>query len=313
MKILKSMLLSAPALAGSVLLGCGASRPSTELVNARTAYAQARSSEAATYSPARVLSAKQALDRAERAYRDDPGSFDEKSLAYIAQRRSELAMAYGDLARAERERQSAQALYQQRQAALRQNAEQTLEETQSDLESARRDLAAQGAARAEAERRLAEVMQSLSSLGEVKQDGRGTVLTLEGGVLFQSAKSTLMPPARERLEQVAHALAALDPAQTIIIEGHTDSRGADEMNQRLSQARADAVRDYLVERGVRPERIRAEGHGEEQPIADNESAEGRANNRRVEIVIAKMPATPQGPGSSRPAPSAPGTGMDTRN
>lgn len=305
---MKAMLLTGPA-ALLLLVGCGASKPTAELVNARAAYARAQSSEANALTPARVLTAKQSLERAEKAHHRDPGSFDEKSLAYIAQRQSELAQAYGELAQSERERQAAAALYQQRQAALRENAERSLEETQSDLESARRELAVQGAARAQAEQRLQQAMQRLTAIGKIRQDARGTVLTLDGAVLFQSGKSSLAPTVRGNLNSVADALKTLDPGQTVVVEGHTDSVGSDENNQKLSQQRAEAVRDYLVERGVRAEQIRAEGRGESNPIAENDTAEGRATNRRVELVISwaqqgQSPGTMQ-PGSMQPGQTAP--------
>jgi outer membrane protein OmpA-like peptidoglycan-associated protein len=83
---------------------------------------------------------------------------------------------------------------------------------------------------------------------------------------------------------VANALLAIR-ARNLIVEGHTDSRGTDAYNRSLSQRRADAVRDYLIQRGYPAEHIQSRGQGEGSPIASNASAEGRANNRRVEIVI----------------------------
>jgi OOP family OmpA-OmpF porin len=71
------------------------------------------------------------------------------------------------------------------------------------------------------------------------------------------------------------------PAATGVIEGHTDSNGADAYNQRLSEQRAKAVRDYMVSMGIDPARLEAKGYGESQPVADNATPEGRAQNRRV--------------------------------
>ena len=71
----------------------------------------------------------------------------------------------------------------------------------------------------------------------------------------------------------------------VSVEGFTDSRGADDMNLKLSQDRANAVKDYLVSQGVKPEKVRAMGRGEANPVASNDTPEGRANNRRVEIVV----------------------------
>jgi outer membrane protein OmpA-like peptidoglycan-associated protein len=84
---------------------------------------------------------------------------------------------------------------------------------------------------------------------------------------------------------VADALKAQDPDKRSVVEGHTDSRGTDAINQPLSLNRANAVRDYLVARGVDPVEISAIGLGSSKPIMNNSNAENRANNRRVEIVI----------------------------
>ena len=94
-----------------------------------------------------------------------------------------------------------------------------------------------------------------------------------------------MPSARSRLGQVAEALLKDEADATYVVEGHTDSSGTAAVNNELSRKRAEAVRDYLVERGVPADRITAEGHGADQPVAENSTAEGRANNRRVEIVV----------------------------
>jgi outer membrane protein OmpA-like peptidoglycan-associated protein len=94
-----------------------------------------------------------------------------------------------------------------------------------------------------------------------------------------------MPAAQLKLNDVADALTKQDPDSKIVVEGHTDSQGGASFNQDLSQRRAQSVRDYLVSRGMATDRITAEGFGLTRPIADNTSAEGRANNRRVEIVV----------------------------
>ena len=116
------------------------------------------------------------------------------------------------------------------------------------------------------------------------------VITLSGSVLFASAKWDLLPAAQVRLNDVANALTKEDPLSKIVVEGHTDSQGAPGYNQELSQHRAQVVRDYLVSRGIAGDRISAQGIGPTRPIADNASPEGRANNRRVEIVV--QPTTP---------------------
>ncbi|HEY8943441.1 MAG TPA: OmpA family protein [Polyangiaceae bacterium] len=292
---MKALILASPVLV-ALAMGCATSKPSAQLMNARSAYQRASESEATKVAPARVAAARQALDKAERAYRDDPGSFEEKSLAYIAQRKAELAQAYADLEMAERTQASAEALYQQRQVEMRANAQRSLEETTTELESARRELAVQGQARAEAEQRLTEALRNMEA--NVKQDATGTVITLGGAVLFETGKSRLMPMAERRLDKISGPLANIDPSQTIVVEGHTDSQGDEQMNMRLSQDRADQVRDRLIEQGVPAAQIRAIGRGEDEPIASNDTAAGRTINRRVEILV----QWPEQAGS--PAPGA---------
>ncbi len=116
------------------------------------------------------------------------------------------------------------------------------------------------------------------------------VITLSGSVLFASAKWQLLPTAQAKLNDVAAALTKEDPTSKMVVEGHTDSQGTVASNQELSQQRAQAVRDYLVTRGIATDRITAAGAGSSRSIADNASPEGRANNRRVEIVV--LPPTP---------------------
>src|SRR5690606_11347460 len=139
--------------------------------------------------------------------------------------------------------------------------------------------------RQEAEKRLAAAMKSLEEIARVKEEQRGLVITLDGAVLFTTGKSTLLPIAETKLAKVAEVLQEQDDSKKIVVEGHTDSVGTEQNNLKLSQARADTVRTFLVSRGIKPERISAVGKGESQPIADNKTPEGRANNRRVEIVV----------------------------
>ncbi len=102
-----------------------------------------------------------------------------------------------------------------------------------------------------------------------------------------TGEATLLPVAETRLDAVANAFKQLDATQKVVIEGHTDSVGSEETNQRLSKERAEAVRDYLISQGVSAEQLSAVGKGESEPIATNDTPEGRANNRRVELVIQK--------------------------
>ena len=135
------------------------------------------------------------------------------------------------------------------------------------------------------EKRAAQANADLARIAAVKQEERGTVITLSGSVLFASNKYDLLPAAQAKHNQAADALLANDPDSTFVVEGHTDSQGKQALNQTLSENRARVVREYLVSHGVASDRITSSGLGPSRPIAENTSAEGRANNRRVEIVI----------------------------
>lgn len=128
----------------------------------------------------------------------------------------------------------------------------------------------------------AELQHQLEIL-QAKPTDRGLVLTL-GDTLFATGKSELKSGATANLDRIT-AFMTEYPKRTAAIEGFTDSMGSDEMNQSLSQRRADAVKNYLVGQGVGSNRLSASGRGENAPIADNDSAAGRQQNRRVEVVI----------------------------
>ena len=103
-------------------------------------------------------------------------------------------------------------------------------------------------------------------------------------MLFATGKSSLLPSSRQKLNEVADVLKD-QPDRGIVVEGHTDSTGTDAKNEVLSQQRADSVKDYLVSRGVPSERVTTRGFGASHPVTSNTTAEERANNRRVEIII----------------------------
>ena len=151
--------------------------------------------------------------------------------------------------------------------------------------TSRGQLTKERAARKDVEAKLSAAMKSLEEIGKVKEDARGTIITLQGAVLFKSNAASLLPIAEQQLRKVAEALNAYDEDRKIVVAGHTDSRGSSSFNRRLSLSRAESVRAFLVNSGVSPERISASGRGEDEPIAENRTSEGRANNRRVEIII----------------------------
>lgn len=298
MNTLNARLTIVGALVALSSSACGSAAPTQQLVDARRAINEARASEASKLTPDKLLSAEQALDRAEEAHQDDAGSAEEAHLAYLASRKAHIAMAYGKIASAKETEERAEAKYQSNLENVAANSTQKLDAAQNELQSEK-------AKRAEAEKRAAAALASLAEVAKVKEESRGTVITLPGGVLFPSGGSTLSPSARVALGQVADALVAQPTETKIMIEGHTDDRGSDTSNQQLSQARADAVRAFLIERGMPSDRVEAIGKGESAPIAGNDTSEGRATNRRVEVVVSGTAAASSQTPSASTASAAP--------
>jgi outer membrane protein OmpA-like peptidoglycan-associated protein len=279
-------------LIGVGAMGCATASPPTELLNARSAYRSASQGPAAQHDPADMHTAKKALDLAEHSFAENGDTQGTRDLAYTADRRAKIAEARGS---------AKQYTETQQETLADMHAAQTTHarNTSAELGRANQKLAMQGQAienqdvqiaderqrREEAEKKLAQAMTDLSKFASVKQETRGTVITLSGGVLFASAKSELLPAAELKLNTVAEALTQQDPDSKMVVEGHTDSQGGASYNQDLSQRRAETVRAHLVSRGIAADRVTAQGFGPTRSVADNKSAEGRANNRRVEIVV----------------------------
>jgi outer membrane protein OmpA-like peptidoglycan-associated protein len=279
-----------------VLFGCATAAP-PDLVSARTAYRQAEGSTNGQAAPVELHKAKVALDLAERTFHAD-GSYEAtRDLAYVAERKAQTAEAAGATAIADKEKAAAQLAFEKKQAQLLEGANNALGKTKAELalsdraqEKLTTDLNTERGARAVADSKAAVSEQNAAAANDAlaklaaKEEQRGMVITLSGSVLFRTNQSTLLPGAQTRLNDVAEALMTTKE-RDVMVEGHTDSRGSADANLILSQRRADAVVAYLVSRGYPADKIAARGIGKERPVAENATAEGRANNRRVEIVV----------------------------
>ena len=150
-----------------------------------------------------------------------------------------------------------------------------------------RDIAANAAqvAAASSEQQAAELQRQIDVL-QAKQTDRGLVLTL-GDVLFTTGRADLKPGAVGNLSKLIAFLNKY-PDRSVTIQGYTDSVGSEDYNQRLSERRADSVKSYLAEQGISSMRLSAVGKGRSDPVADNDSAAGRQQNRRVEVVISNQ-------------------------
>ena len=274
---MKLMTFLVSMIGAGLIAGCAATLPPPELVNARQAFQHASTGQAAQLVPAELHKAQTALDAAEKAFQRDPKSYLARDLAYIADRKAKMAEALATTAAGNTATAKANKDYQEVQGAV-------VKAAKEGLAAKTAELATEQKARLEADNRTAEARADLAKLAAVKEEARGLVVTLSGSVLFASDKATLLPAAKDRLDQVAAALMATKDRR-LTIEGHTDAQGSSSYNQDLSQRRADAVRSYIISRGYSGDLIHAQGIGKERPIADNTSAEGRANNRRVEIII----------------------------
>lgn len=273
------------------VVACGATQPPPELVDARKAYDRASKGLAAQLAPAQLDTAKQALDKAEKSFEDEGVEAPTPDLAYIAERKAELAEATAGKIAAERDAKGADKQFKDAQLEGLDKAKSDLtkerqdrEKTKAELDQERKELERERVARAEAERKAAAAMASLQEIAKVKEESRGMVITLSGSVLFATGKYELLPIARDKLDEVAKALTD-QGYKSIVIEGHTDSKGKASDNDTLSLKRAESVRTYLVSRGIPSDKITASGLGSSRPVADNGTPDGRANNRRVEIVV----------------------------
>ena len=275
------------------LVACGTTLPPQELVDARTAYDRASKGPAQELAPAQLDTAKQALTKAEASFEENGDDPVTKDLAYVAERKAQIAEAEAGREQTDRARAKADKDFREGQLDALQDTKSAVTKTKAQLENERRARAEAEKRSAEAEKRSAEVekklaaaMASLAEVAKVKEESRGVVITLSGSVLFATGQSHLLPIAKQKLDEVAKALKD-QGFNTLLIEGHTDSQGSARKNEELSLARAESVRSHLISQGLPSDKIRAQGLGSTRPVADNSTAEGRANNRRVEIVVEK--------------------------
>ena len=222
----------------------------------------------------------------------------------IAQRQqAQLQAAQSQQQAAESAAQAAQAqAATEREAAQRAQAEAAAANAQA---AANRSAADAAAARQSVEVMREKLRAQLNSVLATKETARGLVVTL-GDVLFDTGKSDLKEDAKISLAKVAVILQQY-PDLKLQIEGYTDSVGGDNYNLKLSQDRADSTMAFLINNGVNPSNITAQGYGKADPVADNSTAAGRKQNRRVEMVVSGPSIgvpTQSGPGNTAPAPGS---------
>jgi outer membrane protein OmpA-like peptidoglycan-associated protein len=256
--------LIAAAVASVLLAGCAAAPAAPEGASeARAKLTQLQSDpNLASRAPAAIKEAEAAVRTAEQPEADRSLGYHR---VYIADREVEIATAQAQT----------RYLEDQRAGIIADRAAAQLDSRTREVDMARE-------ATADAREENAELQRQIDAL-QARPTDRGLVLTL-GDVLFESGRAELKPGAASNLGQLVAFLAKY-PSRTVAVEGHTDSVGGDDYNLGLSQRRADSVRTQLVSRGVDAARITSMGAGESSPVAGNDTAAGRQQNRRVEVII----------------------------
>jgi outer membrane protein OmpA-like peptidoglycan-associated protein len=229
-----------------------------------------------------------AAAREAKAQADAAAQAAARAQAEAERQAADQARSDAEKAKAQADAAAAAALAQQKQAeaaraaalAQQQQAEAAAASAQQAAASAQ-----QAAAQAEKERAdmRAQLLAQLNAVLQTQDTARGLIVNMSD-VLFDTGKYTLKQPTQVKLAKISGIVLA-HPGLTLQIEGHTDSVGSDEFNQKLSEQRADAVRDFLAQQGVAATSMTAKGFGKTDPIASNDTPEGRQKNRRVELVV----------------------------
>jgi outer membrane protein OmpA-like peptidoglycan-associated protein len=267
-----------------------------EQVNrAAAAYEAARSDPyARTYAPFPLHDAQTALT-AVSGTRDLAR---QQHLGYIAERRAQTALAIAEWRRSE---QDMLALGKETAEIVAQSREREARLARADAETRGKELDALSR-KGEDDRRRLETLKG--DLERMKSDAQARparppeaqVVVMPGDVLFTTGTADVAPGGARSLDKLVLALER-NPNLTVLVEGHTDSTGSDKANLSLSEKRAEAVKQVLVGKGIRAERITARGYGKRYPVAPNDSPSGRQQNRRAEVVV--VDETSQAPSASR--------------
>jgi outer membrane protein OmpA-like peptidoglycan-associated protein len=292
------------ALVACILAACAAAPQRNEMLeHARVVVSEAASNpQVAGEARIDLQTAQDALNRADALAKAGKPVADVDHEAYIAerfglaaQRGAEMAVSEKSIADANNRRNTVLLAAREQETARANDKLQTktleADAARSDAQAsaqaadaARMDAQASAQENAAAQQRATDLAAALADL-QAKKTDRGLVITL-GDVLFATGRADLKSGARHSLEKLANFLQQY-PQRNVQIEGFTDSVGSDDYNVGLSERRADAVRDALTGMGVSRDRIQTRGLGKSNPVAENDSATGRQQNRRVEVIISE--------------------------
>jgi outer membrane protein OmpA-like peptidoglycan-associated protein len=274
----------------SLIAACASAPQHNDMLeHARVVVASAQSNpNVAGEARADLVTAVAALNQGDALLKEGKPAMEVDHQAYIAerfglaaQRGAELTVSEKTIADANNRRTGVLLAAREQDAA---RANERADTKSLEANAARSDAQMSAEQAAAAQQRAQELESALADL-QAKKTDRGLVITL-GDVLFATGRADLKSGARRSLEKLAAFLHEY-PQRTVQIEGFTDSVGTDDYNQVLSEHRAGAVRDALTGMGISSERIQARGLGKSSPVADNESATGRQQNRRVEVIISE--------------------------
>jgi outer membrane protein OmpA-like peptidoglycan-associated protein len=293
----------------AMLAGCASAEQEAaakaQLERAQTAYRQAQSDPNVQANAQLLLAdAQKAVQAAEQAKSPE----EMQHLGYLAEKKAQTASV---IAAARKTEQDTQQLSKETSDILLQKRDRELKAARADAEQAR--MAAEARARdaeakareaeqaraqaeAEAKARAAEQAKTAALAKELaelkaKETDRGLVLTV-GDVLFATGKAEVAAGGLRAIDKLADFLTQ-NPKRNVLIEGHTDNTGPEEFNLKLSQQRAEAVKSALVAKGVGAERVTTKGYGPKYPAVANDSASGRQQNRRVEVVVLNEGVSPE--------------------
>lgn len=267
-----------------------ASREQALAAREQLAKSQQQLADAQQQAAASQQQASSLQQQAQQAQQDAAAAQERATAAGLSAEAAEAARREAD-----QSRQRAEALAAQEQSA-RAEAERTSAEAAaaaSALESQKRQLetrvsqteADNARLRKQRDDLAGQLNTALSSVAQITQTARGVVVSLPD-ILFDTNKATLKPNAQVAMGKLA-GIVSVFPNINLRVEGHTDSTGTDAINNRLSKERANSVMSFLQAQGVAGSRLTAEGYGSKLPAADNGTVEGRAKNRRVEIILAE--------------------------
>jgi outer membrane protein OmpA-like peptidoglycan-associated protein len=299
----------------AVVTGCASTdlepAAKAQLERAQTAYRQAQADpNVKSYAQLRLSEAQKAIQAAEQA----KDAEEMLHLGYVAEKKAQIASTAGAIRKTEQDTQqlgkeTSDILLQKRDREVKaaraeaeakgREAEQArmaaearardaeakareAEQARAQAEQARAQAEAEAQARATEQAKTTALSKELSDL-KAQQTDRGIVLTV-GDVLFATGKAEVAPGGQRSVDKLAEFLKK-NPKRNVLIEGHTDNTGNEDFNLKLSQQRADAVRDLLVARGLATERVTTKGYGPKYPLVVNDTPSGRQQNRRVEVVV----------------------------